>query len=517
MISDFHLLRPWLLILLVFPVGIFWLVDRATDIRSRWRGVIAPHLLDNLIVASSATSRVRPSLLFSAILVLGIVGASGPTWDRVPPPFVADTATLVVAVDLSQTMDAIDVTPSRIERAKLKIKDVIDRRPGARTAIVAYAGSAHLVMPPTEDAGLLESYSEALATRIMPKPGKNTVAALNMASDVLEKEGSTGTILLLTDGLEPAATQAIRSSPNGVVVLGVGTSAGGPVRSPDGGFATDASGSRLLSSLDTAHLESLDKETGADVATVTDDDADVRWVLDRIRSNFAERQTTSGENWRDQGWWLVLPAALAMAYSFRRGWVVRTSVILLALHLSSPRDAHASGFVDLWLTKDQQGQLAFERGDYEDAARLFADPMWKGVASYKAAKFQDAVDAFSAVDTPESWYDQGNAFAHLGRLDDAVAAFETALRARPEWAEATANLELVRRLLKAQKDKQEEQPDQPSETPDSVQFDEKGKQGKEGVINIAEQTSQMWIDNIVVSPADLMARKFSIEAGTISE
>ncbi|MBY3088646.1 VWA domain-containing protein [Rhizobium laguerreae] len=513
MIADFHFIRPWLLLLLLLPALILWLASRSGDVRSQWKSMIAPHLLDSLVLDGSGGSGIRPSWLLAGILLLGIVGAAGPTWQREPPPFVDDTAPLVIAVDLSQTMDAIDVTPSRIERAKLKIKDVIDARQGARTAIVAYAGTAHLVLPPTEDAALLESYSDALATRLMPKPGKDTAAALSLADNLLEKEEATGTILLLTDGVEDAASKAIESNSNGIIILGVGTSAGGPVKTPDGGFASDASGSRLFSKLDLARLKKIGKETGADVATVTDDDTDVRWIAERVHSNFAQKQAKEGDRWHDLGWWLVVPLSIAMALSFRSGWVVRTGLLLLAVHLFSPGSARASGLMDMWLTHDQQGRIAFERGEFDAAAGHFIDPMWKGVALFRAGKFQEAVDAFAAVDTAESWYDQGNALLRLGKYDEAIAAYGRALEKRKDWVEAVANLAIAQQLLKVQKEKQEDEPEQPSEAPNSVQFDDKGKQGKEGTINVAEQTSEMWMKNINVSPADLMARKFSIEAG----
>lgn len=513
MIADFHFIRPWVLALLLLPVAILWLASRAGDVRAQWKGMIAPHLLDSLLVDGSKKSTIRPSWLLASVLVLGIAGAAGPTWQREAPPFVQDTAPLVIAVDLSRTMDAIDVSPSRIERAKLKIKDIVDARAGARTAIVAYAGSAHLVLPPTEDAALLESYSDALSTRIMPKPGKDTATALKLADGLLEKEGSTGTILLLTDGVEPAAVDVMKSSSSGIVVLGIGTSAGGPVKGPDGSFASDASGERLFSKLDVSGLQKIGDDAGAKVATITDDDADVRWVMQRVRSNFAQKQSSEGDRWRDGGWWLVVPLSIAMALSFRKGWVVRAVFLLLSFHMLSPQNARADGLTDMWLTSDQQGRIAFERGDYSGASEKFSDPMWKGVALYRAGKYQDAVDALASVDTAESWYDQANAFVRLAKYAEAVAAYEKALRWRAQWPDATANLAIARRLLLMQKDKQDDQPEQPSEKPDSVQFDDKGKQGKEGMIDVGEQTSEMWMKNISVSPADLMARKFSIEAG----
>jgi Ca-activated chloride channel family protein len=171
----------------------------------------------------------------------------------------------------------------------------------------------------------------------------------------------------------------------------------------------------------------------------------------------------------------------------------------------------------MWLTADQQGRIAFQHGEFEAAARHFVDPMWKGVAFYRAGRFKEAVDALAAVDTPESWYDQGNALLHLARYDEAVAAYGKALEQRKDWPDAQANLAIAQQLLKAQKDKEDEQGGEPSQKPDSVEFDDKGKKGKEGRIDVAEQTSEMWMKNITVSPADLLARRFSIEAGRASQ
>jgi Ca-activated chloride channel family protein len=137
--------------------------------------------------------------------------------------------------------------------------------------------------------------------------------------------------------------------------------------------------------------------------------------------------------------------------------------------------------------------------------------MWKGVSLYRAGKFADAIDAFATVDTAESWYDQGNALLHLLKLEEAVVAYRKALKARKDWPDAQANLAIAERLLKAKKEEEQEE-QQPNEKPDQVQFDDKGKKGKEGELNIAEQTSEMWMKNIQISPADLMARKFALEA-----
>jgi Ca-activated chloride channel homolog len=511
MIEAFHFLRPWWLLSLLVPVGVVWLASRSGDVRSQWKGMIAPHLLDSLIVGGKRRSRIRPSWLLAIILALSAFAAAGPAWQREQPPFVEDTAPLVIAVDLSPTMDDVDITPSRLERAKLKIRDIIAARAGARTAVIAYSGSAHMVLPLTEDASLIEIYTDALATRIMPVGGsRDTAKALELADAMLKGETS-GTILFMTDGVEQRAFDAFRrKSENGIVVLGIGTVEGGLVKTENGSFLTGPNGNRVLAKLDLEGLKNLHALTGTDVATVTVDDTDVRWVGQKIRTHFAQKQAKEGDRWRDLGWWLVIPLATLFALSFRRGWVVRAGIVLLGLRMLAPVDAEAADLANMWLTPDQQGQRAFRAGDYDGAAAHFADPMWKGVSLYRAGRFADALDAFATVDSAQSWYDQGNALLHLSKLEESVAAYRKALQMQKDWPDAQANLAIAERLLKAKKEDEEEE-QQPNEKPDQIEFDDKGKKGKEGEMNIAEQTSEMWMKNIQVSPADLMARKFALE------
>ena len=514
MIENFHLLRPLWLLALAVPTIIVWMSARSADTRRQWKGMIEPHLLDSLVVDSSPGSRMRPSWLLATVLTCAILVVAGPAWERELPPFVEDTAPLVIAVDLSPTMDAIDVSPSRLERAKLKIRDIVAGRSGARTAVIAYAGSAHLVLPLTQDGSLIETYTDALATRIMPVDGKDTAEALALAEATLASEDVPGTILFLTDGIEQKAFDAFKlNSRQGIVVLGIGTAKGGPVKGADGSFLADPAGGRLAAKLDVEGLKNLHALTGVDVATFTDDDTDVRWVSQRIRTNFAQKQAAEGDRWRDAGWWLIGPLLLLFALTFRKGWIVRVGAVLLCAHILLPSNAQAADFVDMWLTPDQQGRMAYEKGDFEAAAAHFADPMWKGASLYRAGKFAEALDAFATADSAESWYDQGNALLHIGKLDEAVTAYKTALKKRPQWPDASANLTIAEQLVKLKKDEEEEQQDAPGLPPDSIQFDDKGKKGKADTISIAEQTSELWMKNIIVSPADLMARKFAIEAG----
>lgn len=517
MIGDFHFLRPEWLLGPLAAAALAWIVSRRGDMRLRWQKTIAPHLLDHLLLDRRKVQRLRPVHMTIALIALGSIAAAGPTWQRERSPFLEEKAPLAIAIDLSPTMDATDITPSRLERAKLKVKDLVAARSGARTAIFAYAGTAHMVLPLTDDAALVATYVDSLATGIMPVSGKNTAEALDTVEKALASEPVPGTILFMTDGVEESAFDAFkrRRGRNDIMVLGIGTPEGGPVKQANGGYATDASGARLFASFDIAALRRLKSEAGIQLATITPDDSDVQWIVRRAQSHLTAAQTSGNNRWQDAGWWLVFPMALLSALWFRRGWTITwTTALLLAFTLSGmPRAeaAGAGGLADAFLTPDQQGRMAFERGDFAQAADRFTDPMWKGVAFYRAGNYAQAADAFAHLRTPESYYNAANALAHLGKLDEAVGSLNQALKQRPDWPEAKANLALLQDAIK-KRDEAEQEGSEPAEPPDQVQFDERGKRGKSGTVDAAEQTAEMWMRTIQTTPAQLLARRFAIEA-----
>ena len=327
-LAEVHFLRPAWLLVLVPALALVPLVRWREDPRRPWKGVIAPHLLDHLVVGREGRARFRPVHLTALVLALSSLGAAGPTWEREPTPFTEDRAPLVVVLDVSMSMNAIDVKPTRLERAKQKVRDLLALRSGSRTALVAFSGTAHVVMPLTDDAAALETYLVALDTTVLPVRGKAPARALGVAARLLEREEAAGSILLVTDGIpeddRSAFVEHAGSSRHSLLVLALGTSEGGPVRIEEGRYATDPSGNRLVARLDREGLTGLADETGAFVATATVDDRDVGRIQRRVQQHLEEvREAEASGRWKDMGWYLLFPVVALQALWFRRGWTVR--------------------------------------------------------------------------------------------------------------------------------------------------------------------------------------------------
>ncbi|VVE07592.1 hypothetical protein PIN31009_02449 [Pandoraea iniqua] len=545
-VADFHFLRPLWLCLVPAAAWLLWAVERRTDVRRRWRKTIAPHLLDALMIRERRGLRLRPVHLIALVLVLGGIGMAGPAWKRELPPFLDDKAPLAVAIDLSPTMDAVDVTPSRLERAKLKVKALLARREGARTAIYAYAGSAHRVIPLTDDRALLQTYVDALQTGIMPAPGRDMGQALKVIDNDLRREPVPGTILFITDAVDPGAARAFHThasaqSASQAIVLAIGTQQGGPLRNPDGSYV-ERDGARVFARLDESAIKRFSQDSDVPVATFTaDSDADIDWVQRHVQSHLEQSQAGTTARWRDEGWWLTLPLVVLGALWFRKGWSVRWVVgVLLALSLHVPHTPSYAQpltraiatpdtpdpasttrpwrFADLWLTHDQQGRLAFERGDFTTAAARFDDPMWRGVAQYRAGQYAQAAQSFALVDSPQADFNQGNALARLGKYEAAQARYTQALKRAPNWTAARANLTLMGQLIAALPKPPEKSGDDeipPDVAPDEIKYDAKRPTGpgeRSTKVGPSLET-QAWMRTIQTTPTALLQREFALQYG----
>ena len=515
-LSEFHFLQPLWLLALVPTIFLYVRLRRQQSATSQWQKAIAPHLLSHLVVKANSKEKIRPYYLLIAAFAIAVIALASPTWQREPLPFATDEAPLVIALDLSESMNVRDIQPSRLERAKQKVKDLLTLRSSGTTALIAYSGSAHLVLPLTEDRSILSLYLDELSTEIMPQAGKAPERALALASKILAAEDIPGTILFLTDGISSQALPDFSQSEYDISLLGIGTEQGGVVPEGNGEF----------SKLDRSGLRAIARKTNGFFTEVTTDDKDVRQVNRHIQSHLAQVQSENGDRWQNFGYWLLYPLAIIILFWFRRGWSIQWMLgLTLAVILFQPQPALAAEFhfIDLWLTPDQQGRMLFEKGNFTEAAERFQDRLWKGISYYAAENFSDAIAQFSRYDTPEGYFSLGNAYAHNGNYQNAISSYEQVLALEPDFTAAEKNRDLVQAIIDEEKARNEQREQKPGGNiqPDDIVEESVGNEPPEsdpeqqseidslGVGD--EQLAELWLRNVQTTPADFLRQKFQFQ------
>jgi Ca-activated chloride channel homolog len=177
----------------------------------------------------------------------------------------------------------------------------------------------------------------------------------------------------------------------------------------------------------------------------------------------------------------------------------------------------AVSWAGFWFTPDQQGRRLFYRGEYAEAAKAFHDPMWQGIAWFRAADFKQAAAAFSRRETPEAFFNQGNALVMAGQYDAAIAAYSKALEKRPNWKDAEENRELAKARAKLTEGRGGDLGDQ-REGADKVVFDQNKKdpQGQETEVAgdkamSTEAMQSLWLRRVTTKPADFLKAKFAFQ------
>ncbi len=458
-----HLLRPWwLLALLALPL-LGWVWRRRSRRDSPWTHVVDAHLLPSLLQPASATRRRSATWLFAFAYILAVLALAGPAWRR-PVSMQSIQSPLVLVADMSSHMRVADLAPSRALRERLKIQQLIGERKGGQIGLVAYAGAAFTVAPISDDAHSLDDLVVALTPDTMPVDGQRADLALQRAGDLLAHAGyARGTILLLTDSADATAMQAARAArARGyrVDVVGVGTATGAPLPAANGTFATDDTGTVQVAKLDDDSLRALAQAGGGRYAQITSNDADLAslGVLDPAASA-TDRSTATTEAlaWQDAGPWLLLLLLPLVALGFRRGWLAGFVVVcVFALPLRSVQASPRDVWQGLWQRNDQRADQALHAGDAAAAAKWASTPAQRAAAAYRKGDYAAAIADWARIDSADADYNRGNALAQQQHYDDAIAAWQQALRKQPGMADAQANIATVRKLLQDQK-KQERQ------------------------------------------------------------
>jgi Ca-activated chloride channel family protein len=487
--TEFHFIRPYWFIAIIPVAFILWKLAKRHLINKHWESVCDPELLPYILVGKSGQKKITNIVLAALVFLLIIIALAGPSWERLPQPVFQKESALVIALDLSLSMYADDIKPNRLERARFKIADLLKLRQEGQTALLVYAGDAFTVTPLTDDIKTINSLLTSLSPAIMPAPGSNTDIALTKSIELLKQAGiSQGHILLVSDEVElKYESNFIRAKESGyqVSILGLGTEEGAPISMGESGFLKDRAGTIVIPKLNQKELSQLANAGGGYYETSQIADGDIERLNRLFGSGIDLKDETKTEfktdQWHEFGPWLVLFILPIVAFGFRRGYLA----ILICVMISSPDDAMAFEWNDLWMNENQKAMRALENEQATVASDLFQDNEWKAAAKYKAGDYAAAEELLNEYQDARSLYNKGNSLAKQGRYEDAITAYDQALENNPENEDAKFNKELVEKELEKQQQSQSggnsnEKSEQDSEKNEDQQSDQEQQNSEPG-------------------------------------
>jgi len=485
-LANFHFLRPEWFYALIPAVLLFALLRYRQSHHSNWEKAIDPHLLRHILDNPDKVVSKSPLSLLLVAWLLATVAVAGPVWRQTSQPVHEREDALVVIFDLTRSMLATDVKPDRLVRAKRKLIDLLELREEGVTALIVFAGDAHVVSPLTDDTKTIAAMIPALSPDIVPAPGSALAPALLKAVDLFRDGGTaSGRILIITDEIrDVVASQRIAREfryAYPVSVMSVGTKEGGPVAlvngRPDAGYLKDARGNMVIPKLNASSLKDFADLAGGRYSPMTLTEEDLGYLLAEqpLMPNDTYREVERDfDVWFEEGPWLLLLLLPLAALGFRRGWIWGFALVLIL----PVEDAKASLWDDLWQTRDQQAMQVMSEGDVDAAAALFENPEWKATANYRGEKFEDAASQYGGIDTADGKYNLGNAFAKQNLLDEAIEAYDQALAVDPDNEDAQFNKALIEQLQQQQQEQQQQ--DQDSEdSEDSEEQQDQNQQEKD--------------------------------------
>lgn len=468
--------EPWFLLLALQPL-LMWTLAL---LRRRWQHVaFADTALLPWVVSPQQVSGVRHYLRALAVLLAWLVFAlamAGPrillqNFDTSP----RDMVNLEVVIDTSFSMSANDTLPTRLQRAKLELQDLLDRTQQVRMGIIVYAGRAHVMLPPTTDKSVLRQAIDAIEVRQLPSEGSNMFAGLHMAQQQLQVNGATArAVLLISDGeLKDTDAQVqqqvkqlvdeLRQQQTPLYILGVGSAHGTALLNNQNGWLQQ-DGRTVVTRLHAKRLQSLAQASNGAFAEVADDASDWQTLYDNGIARLhpvAHEENTETAIWQDLSPWFVFPGMLLILLAHVRRPLPRdigkTSVLLVAIGIGVMLHAPTSQAAE----QDYAAAYAkYHAKQYEEAAREFArlpgyiSRMAEAASLYQLQQYsraaavyiQAVLDANDDVQRAASLFNLGNTYFKQAAYVQAADSYRDALRYQPALAAAKINLSYAQAL-----------------------------------------------------------------------
>lgn len=468
--TEFQFIRPDLLWLLL-PWSVICLLQWYKKSSSKQSQLIAPHLAKIVLTEGKQAKSNHSSWLTSLILLLGVLAAAGPSIEKQSVPVFSAKQARVLVMDMSYSMYSTDIAPNRLTQARFKTLDMLQQFREGDTALVAYAQDAFIVSPLTSDINTLENLVPSISPDIMPGKGANVLAGIDQAKTLLEQAGyPSGEIILITDEVELEDAQDIQSMLSGsgyrLHIYGVGTAQGAPISVPEGGFLKDRYGQIVVPKLYAERLRSLAQRLGGQYATYSPDNSDIETFAIEDTQDIESPNEPNETLWRVDAGQYLLFAIIPLALLAFRNNAVTLVICVIAYLPSSP--SYAADWQS-WFKNTDQNALSAYQDEHFDQASAAQDATLRGAAQYKQGLYEQAANTLQHTDTAIGQYNLGNALAHLGKLDEAIEAYDSALTINPTLSQAQENKELLEQMRDQQSQQNQDQNNQEQQEQSSEQ------------------------------------------------
>jgi Ca-activated chloride channel family protein len=313
---------PLLLLALLLPAaGVYAARRRQSPHQApRWPGMLRVSLSGNRLGAPRPPARISPYRLL-AVLALGVIALAQPRWGYKSDDLYVHTREVMIALDLSRSMLADDVSPSRLAQARDITTGLLDKLSGESVGLTVFAGTAFVQVPLSPDYQIVREFLPSLDPDYMPVGGTDYTAMLDAVLDGFSEASDTDRYLVIlsdgessTDGWRERIP-ALAERQIHVIGIGLGTDSGGFIRDAWGGYMRNREGGTILTRRETATLQTLARRTNGryvDGATLSGAD-DIRTLLaDTVETGRKgrQRQEAGGEVWHERFQWFLLPAIL---------------------------------------------------------------------------------------------------------------------------------------------------------------------------------------------------------------
>lgn len=422
-LTNFHFIRPWILLLLIIPLLFLWRKMKINSNVSSWEDVCDPHLLNFLLIKENQLSFFSLKKIIYLGIFSAIIAASGPSWKKTEiPTFVVENPNMFV-LSLAQDMMLDDITPSRLDRAKFVISDLANAFPQGQFGIEVYSEEPYIISPISDDVNLLKNLLPQIVTNIVPDQGDRLDRAISLAIERFQSAGYThGNIIIFTSDVGQRFDLALEAIQKAAQL-------NYKIYIVDASFSGNEKLQLLANKGNGFYISIKDTSFQSLIDNITKINDEQVKLSQNLRSNFI-----------DYGYYLLIIPLVCALFFFRRG-------VFLAFALFFAFDAHASFF----LNENQTALRYFNNEKYEQAAQTFQDSVWKGVSLFKANKLENALKEFEKVNTDIALYNKGLTLAKLCKYEEAKNAFQQVLQINPAHVDAQYNLSVLNDLFEKAK------------------------------------------------------------------